>query len=365
VSDLRTVGLTKRYPRADGNAVDGLALTVEHGEVVAVLGESGCGKTTLLRLIAGLETPTAGTIEIGGRVVVDRRRIVPPERRGVGMVFQDGALFPHLRVEDNVAFGLHGRRPADRRERARAMLELVGLGGLERRYPHELSGGQQQRVALARALAPEPTLLLLDEPFSSLDVVLKAQVRDEVADIVRRAGTTALFVLHDAEDALSISDRVLVLRDGVLQQDGPPSAVYAQPSNEYVARFFGRINVLPGVPCAGGYRTPVGLVAVPDSNCARCGVMLSIRPENLELVAEPAAGVPGVVRRVRYFGSHCELLVEVTGDDVPRDVLVHAQPDAVPAAGARVFVRARTGIVPLLESATALGRAPAAGRPAG
>ncbi len=205
MNDLRTTGLSKRYPRADRDAVHRIDLAIEHAAGLAVLGESGCGKTTLLRLIAGLETPTAGRVDIGGRLMANGRRTVPPERRGVGMVFQDYALFPHLRVLDNIRFGLHRLRRADQRDRAGSMLELVGLAGLGDRYPHELSSGQQQRVALARALAPQPTVLLLDEPFSNLDVVLKDRMRDELSDIIRRTNTTAIFVLHDAGDALAVA----------------------------------------------------------------------------------------------------------------------------------------------------------------
>lgn len=356
MNDLRTIGLSKRYARAERDAVQRVSLTVEHAEVLTVLGESGCGKTTLLRLIAGLETPSDGRIEIGGRIVVDGRRTVPPERRGVGMVFQDNALFPHLRVVDNIRFGLHGLRGAEQRVRAQAMLTLVGLDGLAERYPHELSGGQQQRVALARALAPQPTVLLLDEPFSNLDVVLKGQMRDEVIDIIRRTGTTAVFVLHDADDALSVSDRVAVLRGGVVQQVAPPDVIYHEPSNEYVARFFGRVNVLPGEPCADGFRTPVGHVDFEHRlNGTRDPVRLSIRPESIELVDDATDGIAAVVRRVRFCGDHRELVVEVPTPGGPAQiVIVHCAPDVRAGTGETVAIRARAGAVRLLDEAPGL-----------
>jgi iron(III) transport system ATP-binding protein len=350
MSDLRTSDLSKRYFRAPRDAVHRVSLVLEHGEVLAVLGESGCGKTTLLRLIAGLETPTAGTIEIGGRIVFDRRSVVPPERRGVGMVFQDNTLFPHLRVADNVCFGLHGQPRARQRERAREMLALVGMEAFAGRYPHELSGGQQQRAALARALAPAPTLLLLDEPFSSLDAVLKAQVRDELSDIIHRAGATAVFVLHDAEDALGMADRIAVLRDGIIQQIGSPDIIYRHPRNEYVARFFGRVNVLPGVPCDGGFLTPLGRVRVPVANGRHSRVTLSIRPECVEVCSDPDTGVSALVRRTRFCGSHLEVVVAIHGaDGLLHDVVMHCPSDTPAVPGSTVFVRSRDGGAQLLE----------------
>src|SRR5690606_5213972 len=227
MSALELRGLTKRYAGADRDALRDVSLRIEPGEIVGLVGGSGAGKSTLLRLIAGLETPTAGTILIDGRAVCDGRRSVPPEQRGIGLVFQDYALFPHLTVESNVAFGLHRVPRSRRRERVREVLDLVGLADLAGRYPHQLSGGQQQRAALARALAPDPAVLLLDEPFSSLDALLKPALRDEVARILRSAGTTTLVVVHDQEDVVSLADRVAILRDGGLWQVGAPRDVFA------------------------------------------------------------------------------------------------------------------------------------------
>jgi iron(III) transport system ATP-binding protein len=204
--------LSFAYNRSGPPAIEKFSLSMNRGEVAGILGPSGSGKSTLLRLIAGLETPLGGSIAIDGKTVVDGHTFVPPETRGIGMVFQDYALFPHLSVSQNITFGLHGMMKADRQKRLQDMVELVHLSGFEKRYPHELSGGQQQRVALARALAPKPTLLLMDEPFSNLDAELRENIRSELLDILRKAGMTCLFVTHDRQDADAICDRVIMMR---------------------------------------------------------------------------------------------------------------------------------------------------------
>jgi len=272
-------------------AVAGVDLELSGGELVSVLGPSGCGKTTLLRMIAGFEAPDAGTIVVGDRTVAGPGEWVPPERRRIGMVFQDYALFPHLRVRDNVAFGL-ARRGADERNRlTEQTLELVGLQHKHDRYPHELSGGERQRVALARALAPEPELVLLDEPFSSLDATLRADLRREVALILREAGATALLVTHDQEEALTLGDRLAVMREGVLVQAGPPAEVYARPVDRWTAQFVGEVNVLSGVADGQDVRTEIGRLTLPAP--ASGPVHVALRPEQLRLVAghEPNAEV--------------------------------------------------------------------------
>ncbi len=238
---LRLRGLRKSF--GEVVAVDGLDLDVPEGAICALLGPSGCGKTTTLRLIAGLERPDAGTIEIGGEVVSGDGRTVPAERRRIGMVFQDYALFPHMDVAANVGYAL-GRRPD--RAKVEAALETVGLGGLGKRNPHELSGGQQQRVALARALVAEPRALLLDEPFSNLDAGLRARVREEVREILAEQKLTSVFVTHDQEEALSVADVVAVVNEGKVEQVGTPEDVYSRPSSRWVASFLGEIEVLPG-----------------------------------------------------------------------------------------------------------------------
>jgi iron(III) transport system ATP-binding protein len=235
---LEVRGIGKRYPGADRDALHDVDLTLGGDQVMAVVGQSGCGKTTLLRIIAGLEIPDRGVVRIAGRKMVGEGDWVPPERRGIGLVFQEFALFPHLRVDQNVAYGLYRLPRAEQRARVAEMLALVELTGLERRYPHQLSGGQQQRVALARALAPHPALLLLDEPFSNLDTPLKATVRTQLAALLRRAGVPALLVVHDVEDVMALADRVAVLKEGRIVREGAPAELRDHPGDAYVARFF-------------------------------------------------------------------------------------------------------------------------------
>jgi iron(III) transport system ATP-binding protein len=300
VALLTLADVTKRF-RPDGPpAVDGLSLSVEPGQVLALLGPSGCGKTTTLRLIAGFESPDAGEVTIAGRVMADGRRgiAVSPEQRGVGVVFQDYALFPHLAVEENVGFGLHALGRTARRERVRAVLELVGLLDFAGRYPHELSGGQQQRVAVARALAPEPTLILLDEPFSNLDADLRSQMRDEVEKVLRGTGTTAVFVTHDQEEAFTIADVVGVLNVGRLEQLAPPEAIYHHPATPFVAEFVGAADFLPGIVTSEGIVTEIGVFGNVEGRELGEKVKVMIRPDDVTFV--PAPDGEAVILR-RYF----------------------------------------------------------------
>jgi iron(III) transport system ATP-binding protein len=298
---LALSGLRKSY--GDVIAVDGAELEVEPGTICSLLGPSGCGKTTTLRLIAGLEKPDAGTIEIGGRVLDGPGARVAPERRRIGMVFQDYALFPHLDVAGNVGYGL-GRRPD--RSRIGEVLELVGLGGLEARSVHDLSGGQQQRVALARALAPTPDVVLLDEPFSNLDAGLRERLRVEVREILLRAGVTALFVTHDQAEALSIADRVAVMRDGRVEQLGTPEEVYSRPATPWVAGFLGEIELLPGRASGGRASCELGSVAAPGAPDGP--VEVRVRPESVAVAtAGPPSAISAEVVSRRFYG-HDQLL---------------------------------------------------------
>ena len=238
---LECADLVKRFGRVE--AVAGLNLTVAAGSILALLGPSGCGKTTTLRLIAGFERPDAGRIYIGGREVSSQSLSVPPEKRRIGMVFQEGALFPHLTVEQNVGYGL--RKDPGSSSRVDQVLDLVDLSGMRQRLPHQLSGGQQQRVALARALAPNPEILLMDEPFSNLDAKLREQLQRDVVDILHASGVTAVFVTHDQQAALSVGDEVAVMNEGQLEQIGAPAALYHTPDSRFVAQFIGEVDFLP------------------------------------------------------------------------------------------------------------------------
>jgi iron(III) transport system ATP-binding protein len=361
---LEVRNLSKRYRGAADLALRDVSLEVRQGDVLAVVGASGSGKTTLLRLVAGLEVPTEGQVLLNGHLASTPTGSVPPERRGIGIVFQDYALFPHLNVIDNVMFGLLSMRRTPRRKRALEALSIVGLVDYARRFPHELSGGQQQRVALARALAPQPSLLLLDEPFSNLDVMLKEQVREEVGQILKATRATALFVAHDLEDVLSAADRIAILKDGWLQQIDTPQAVYDRPADEYVARLFGSTNLLPGVPRAGGFDTPVGFVAAPDGGGSYDGpVTLSIRPQDLEIAAagmpdganggggtsaaagaRVSVGTLATIRQTRFRGDHQEVVVTIpaAGGGV-HELLLHTRADRPLRAGDELYVRALPG----------------------
>ncbi len=348
---LTVRGLTKRFTRGAAPAVASVDLEVESGEIMAVVGESGCGKTTFLRMVAGLEMPDSGEIEIGGRAVAAGRSWVPPEKRGVGMVFQDFALFPHMTALQNIVYGLGSLPRRERQERAHEVLELVGLGGYGERYPHQLSGGQQQRIALARALAPQPRLLLLDEPFSNLDTSLKRSLREELGDILRATGTTALLVVHDVEDVLILADRAAVMRNGRILQEGDPTTLYRRPRDEYVARFFGETNVLPGRAAGLGFETALGLVPCSAAAGCRGAVRLCLRPEDLRIVGDDEPGRPAIVRRIRLAGTRRRVLVSLEdGTDAAPTLMVEAGLDQPLAEGDRVVIQSRPNCVHVFGS---------------
>ncbi|MGB0722524.1 MAG: ABC transporter ATP-binding protein [Gammaproteobacteria bacterium] len=305
-----------RHAFGDLEVLHGVTLDVEAGQVTSLLGPSGCGKSTLLRIAAGLETLQAGEVRIDGQVLATPGNSAPPERRGVGMVFQDYALFPHLSVMDNILFGVRrGRR--ERRAWAVRALEKNGLGNTAERFPHVLSGGQQQRVALLRALAAQPRVLLMDEPFSGLDVTLRARVRDDTLEILREEGVAALMVTHDPEEAMILSDHILVMNDGVIVQSGTPGDIYWNPADAFVAGLFGTLNKLPGVVENATVRTPLGVFEAPGIPEGRA-VDVMFRPAALQL--SPATHGENTGPRARVTDYH--LLGQAT------DVRLEMLPDS-------------------------------------
>lgn len=302
---LQLNSLQKQFNGQPHPAVKNVSLKLKTGDLLGLLGPSGCGKTTLLRLVAGFERPQGGVIQLTGRTVCGEGHWVPPERRDVGVVFQDYALFPHLSVMDNVAFGLKSPTRQNKltsghvREEAQRAIALVNLTGFEKRFPHELSGGQQQRVALARAIAPRPSLILLDEPFSNLDVQVRLYLRQEVRDILKSVGASGVFVTHDQEEALSISDCLAVMRQGQIEQVGTPEAIYCQPESRFVAGFVTQANFLPAERQGSCWKTLFGAFPADPKDMATSGELM-VRQE--ELALQPNSAGDLVVRDRQFLG---------------------------------------------------------------
>jgi putative spermidine/putrescine transport system ATP-binding protein len=352
MSFLALAGVQKTFGGAV--AVRGVSLAVERGELVTFLGPSGCGKTTILRMIAGFEAPSAGAIEIAGRDVTH----LPASRRAIGMVFQSYALFPNMSVERNIGFGLRVASKPAREIAARVadMLALIRLKDLAHRYPHELSGGQQQRVALARALAPDPQILLLDEPLSALDAHIRVSLREEIRALQRRLGVTTVFVTHDQEEALSISDRIVVLNEGAIEQVGAPSEIYNRPKTRFVASFVGTLNRLDGVvadPASGAIRLGAATIFARGPIAgARAGETrtIALRPEALSLrrAGEGDNALSVVVEDVSFLGAVIRLRVR-HGDERLHVDMFNAAATAAPPAGETVALAFARDDVIVLE----------------
>jgi iron(III) transport system ATP-binding protein len=296
-------------------ALEGVSVEVRRGEVVCVLGASGSGKSTLLRLVAGVTRPTSGHVLLGGIEVAGPHSFVEPERRRVGMVFQDYALFPHLSVAANVAFGVTGRRRAEVDAMVQSLLERVDLTRYAKGYPHMLSGGERQRVALARALAPRPQMLLMDEPFSSLDGRLRDQIRQETLDLLRQTETTTIIVTHEPDEALRIADRIVILDQGHLVESGTPEELYTRPATIFAARLFGHLNELRGTCQNGCIITPLGSFDAAHLAEHAAGSVF-IRPQHLRLV-QGSSNIRARVIRTTFLGEVDHVLLDVAGLEAP------------------------------------------------
>jgi iron(III) transport system ATP-binding protein len=314
-------------------ALRGVSLTIAPGEIVALLGPSGCGKSTLLRLAAGLERPAAGRIAMAGRPLAGEGIFVAPEERGIGLMFEDYALFPHLDVAANIGFGLYGRRKAEAAGIVADLLARIGLADRARAYPHMLSGGEQQRVALARALAPSPAVLLMDEPFSNLDQRLRRGMRAETTGLLKSAGAAALMVTHDPDDALAVADRIALMRDGRIVQVETPIEVWNRPADRWVAAFFADLLEIPAIIRSERAETPLGSFAAPDRPDGPA--LVCIRRDAFDL-ASPNPELAGRVETSRFIGEYLILCVRIEGQEQP--VEIHAPADHSVEIGARVGI---------------------------
>lgn len=335
---VEVIGVGKQFDSAASPAIDDLSLRVYRGEVLALLGPSGCGKTTTLRLIAGFERPDSGFVMINNQVVAAPNRWIPPEKRGLGVVFQEYALFPHYTVERNIAFGLHHMTRQQRKKRVDEVLELVDLSDYKMRYPHELSGGQQQRVALARALAPKPVVVLLDEPFSNLDADLRVQMRSEVKRILQEANSTAIVVTHDQQEALAVGDRVAIMNRGHLEQVDTPEMIFHLPATRFVADFLGLADFIRGVTSHQGVQTEIGLIQQPTPGELGREIEIMIRPHDVML--HRTAYGQGEVIRHEFHGAENLYVVRLPSGQLIQSTQDHTVSFPI---GSRVDVKCEPG----------------------
>ena len=344
---LEIAGLHKSF--GSQAVLTGIDLHVPAGSLTAILGPSGSGKTTVLRVTAGFERADRGTIALGGRLVEDAHLVVPPEERGIGYVPQEGALFPHLTVAANVAFGVPRATRRKLGSNTDELLEMVGLAGLGDRYPHQLSGGQQQRVALARALAVRPAIVLLDEPFSSLDASLRASVRSDVQDVLRAGGITAVLVTHDQDEALSVADRVAVIRDGVIKQYGTPQELYDHPVDPAMARFLGNANLVPATVDGDRVETPFGPMRLRADSANRTvsgPVVALVRPEQLAIsTTVTGSGLRAVALRTQFHGHDTVITFSPVSRPGSEPISVRAEGELVLADNTEVELTTRGSAV--------------------
>jgi iron(III) transport system ATP-binding protein len=333
---LTLENIVKVFPPRGGSsevtAVNGVSIAIDKGELVTLLGPSGCGKTTTLRLIAGFEFPTSGSIRLDGQEI----NVLPPHKREMSMVFQSYAIFPHLKLYENIAYGLNVKHVPgpEIKQRVARVMELVQLTGLEARAPNQLSGGQQQRVALARALVMEPKVLLMDEPLSNLDAKLREQMRTEIRHIQQRLGITSVYVTHDQIEAMTLSDRVVVMHEGGIEQVGPPMEVYRRPRTRFVANFIGRANFVegrvagrdPGVLHVNALGATFHLTNVTAFPAVNTPVTMIVRPEMIN-VRKAGGQLHGIVRRAAYLGDRIDYDIAVCGDEVNGQVLMAVEND--------------------------------------
>ncbi|MGB0388553.1 MAG: ABC transporter ATP-binding protein [Ardenticatenaceae bacterium] len=335
---VELITVHKQFDTTHPPAIDDLSLRVYRGEVLALLGPSGCGKTTTLRLIAGFERPDHGLVMINNQVVAGPKRWIPPEKRGLGVVFQEYALFPHYTVAQNVAFGLHKSSRRERTTRVSEVLELVGLGDMKKRYPHELSGGQQQRVALARALAPKPVVVLLDEPFSNLDADLRVQMRGEVKRILKEANSTAIVVTHDQQEALAVGDRVAIMNRGHLEQVDTPQRAFHIPATRFVADFLGLADFIAGTTTKQGLKTEIGFIQQPTPGKIGRQIEVMIRPHDVMLYPERSGR--GQIIRHEFHGAENLYAVQLPSGQIVQSTQSHTV--SLPI-GTRVRVKCEAG----------------------